>query len=185
MVGAPQYLNALKQLKQELTLAFFDDYIVDIVQERRHVRPCHIVAASKLLHILITNGSTNGMILPTQVEVATKQFLPNCPLRQATDPENWAHRFATHLQQCFSQLRTLLQEENTHKFAKTGAFRRLCDSTQWVVVSGLTSRLNLTPSMGNVIADPELHEPACIVIAYPDPHEVAGIDIEPNFADRC
>ena len=74
-----------------------------------------------------------------------KQFLPNCPLRQATDPENWAHRFATHLQQCFSQLRTLLQEENTHKFAKTGAFRRLCDSTQWVVVSGLTSRLNLTP----------------------------------------
>ena len=64
MVGAPQYLNALKQLKQELTLAFFDDYIVDIVQERRHVRPCHIVAASKLLHILITNGSRNGMILP-------------------------------------------------------------------------------------------------------------------------
>jgi hypothetical protein len=88
------------------------------------------------------------MIYPSQFESATTRFLSESPNRSHTiTPESFSCKFTTHVQVILNQLRRIVYEdrpvEGRRCFPKTGMFRRVATSSEWVLITEITSRLKL------------------------------------------
>jgi len=141
-VGVKEYITALTTFKTVGQFACLDDVVPKMTSESRGVRPADIIGLARLFEYLLLNGSSNGMIYPSQFEAATVRFLAEHPLRTTTlAPEIFAHRFTEHVKVCFSMLRLLQMEDSQVtakvRFPKTGGFRKNVTTAEWIVLKGL------------------------------------------------
>ena len=161
----------------------------------RLLNPTALAQISALLKVLISKGCRNAVVFPARLEAACVAFcgLPTSVKIAHESVTTLGGQLSTHIQAALALLRQYTQENQQlgrampggAMFPKTGAFRKLMQYSDRVIVEQLSAMLNLRPAADRS-ASPSVktgHSPASgngDVIVLADEEEPLADEVQPQ-----